>query len=1351
MPAPNGIKKRSNVRAKENTNTLGKLLSASIALFAASTVLSGVAYAGTVAPGGSAVVGAGDPAETWNVQNDATLDVMAGGKVNETTVFGTLNMNGATASPSGAPSGYVVTVFGGNANITGSSLSGQGGLGISGFIDTVGSAVVTNSDIQGVSQAVLVQHGSTLNMTGGTVKGGTHGFELINGADVIIDGTTITSGGVGIFAYAGSSAGAVGSNVELRNGSITSVGHGVNLRDGSRAVISGSKIETTGANARGVFANGIGTHAEITDTDIITRSNTAPGIELAAGASANATNVNITTSGTTSSGARVSGDGSTLVYKGGNISTTGGTAHGIDAWSGAQVSVDNVNIKTGGSNSAGLRLNYAGTSLVANGGTINTLGANAYGVDVAAGAKAEVNNVDITTAGGGAYAVRVSNVGSEAVINGGNLTASGVNSAGIIARAGGQVVANDVNIIMLGGNGAAVWAGDAGSSVTYNGGSVTTSGVTRAFNIERGSHLDASNVVVSTSAQDSHGVVLSSNSTGSVSNLDITTSGLKAYGVAIQRNSELDVANTKIVTGGQTAYGLTAQTGSKLEATNILATTTGEGSFGIRVLDADTQVDVSSGSYRTGGTGADGINVSTGAVINIAHEDGALNTRITTTGAQAAALRAFDGSTINASGADVRTLGNGSHAVVAAGGSTVNLTGGGFNPNGTGAHGVVASGGSTVTMNSSIFQVFGADSHGVSLANDSIVIAERSFIGSYAPALKTESGNVVYDLRNGTQVVGTYGTVLSAASGSSTTLTADGNVQLSGDMVAEADDAVIDATLSNKSQWYGAAKGVTSASVDGSSYWAMTGSSDVGALSNDGVVDFDAANPYKTLTAGSLAMNGGSFILNTKLNEGGAASETDKIVVTGDATGNGLINIRNNGGTGAFTGTGATDGIQVVEVGGASDAEFKLGSAAVVGIYDYQLKKADGQNWYLQTEGSDVVDPPACTPGVDCPGDGGDDGDGAGNPGPGTGHVVDIVPGYNIALSAAQNHVLTSLDTFHERLGELRAEELQDGYHAWMRGIGKTGSYSPKSITGYNGHGFDMTTAGVQIGADYSKSDVFVAGDKLTIGMFGEYANSSFNVRGRTADGSISSKGLGGYVTWQHKAPTDRKPGTGAYVDAVVKQDWLEFGVNAKSVSGFDLQNGYKGKATTASIETGYGFDLGNNVVLQPQAQLTWSKVKADSFTDSYGIAVHGQEAESLIGRVGVRLEKTFYFGDEEETVEAAPVPAPKAQKQVKGKKGKAAKAVPAVLPDAPKKKKFVKSVTTYADANVKHEFKGKNGLVASNTGIGNDMGGTRYDVGVGVVARVSENVSLFGRGSVEFGGSTNVAGKVSGGLKITW
>ncbi|WP_192799063.1 autotransporter outer membrane beta-barrel domain-containing protein, partial [Brucella anthropi] len=255
----------------------------------------------------------------------------------------------------------------------------------------------------------------------------------------------------------------------------------------------------------------------------------------------------------------------------------------------------------------------------------------------------------------------------------------------------------------------------------------------------------------------------------------------------------------------------------------------------------------------------------------------------------------------------------------------------------------------------------------------------------------------------------------------------------------------------------------------------------------------------QTIISGNYIGNGGMLLIDTVLD--GTGSQTDMLQIEGDAKGTTNVFVTNTSGTGAFTGTGATDGIQIVQVGGASNADFKLGSAAIVGIYDYQLKKADGQNWYLQTEGSDIVDPP-----VDPvnPGGGGENpGNGGGSGNPGTGHVVDIVPGYNIALSAAQNHVLTSLDTFHERLGELRAEELQDGYHAWMRGIGKTGSYSPKSITGYNGHGFDMTTAGVQIGADYSKSDVFVAGDKLTVGIFGEYANSSFDVRGRTADGSI--------------------------------------------------------------------------------------------------------------------------------------------------------------------------------------------------------------------------------------------------------
>ncbi|MEJ5025490.1 autotransporter outer membrane beta-barrel domain-containing protein [Brucella anthropi] len=1204
-----------------------------------------------------------------------------------------------------------------------------------------------------------------------TIAAGT-GVIVEDGGSILLDGTTVTGTTTGMIVNEG-------GKTEIRNSVFN--GAGTAIRVMGTAEISNSTISTTGSTASGIIANGAGSSVKFSDSTVTTSGQQAHGfVSRNDGAITTEGSMTVVTRGSNAHGANAE-SGGIISLAGGKIETYGYGSHGLRAYKGTIISngpltistesggaygayidngrleLSNADISTKGANAHGVYATANGRFVIES-GSISTEGSQARGVFSAAGSDVTIRNTDISTSGSFSAGVEV-NGASNVGINSGSVKTTGNDSAGLYAigqNASMQAQSTRVTTEGARAHGAYALATGPDKVMTLSGVDIETKGA--------GSHgvqVDQSHGAIENSTVKSdlgYGLVaIGVDSTGKSSSLKAKNIDLIGGGATAQANGTVEISGASIKTSGDGRRGLVALSGGTVKATDVGVVTAGNAAHGAHVggvrNGVTSSLSIAGGSIKTDGAGAHGVFAENGGLTTIAL--GKNNPRITTTGEGSFALRADTGGLIDATGADVRTLGDGSHAVVVTGGSTVNLTYGGYNTNGVGAHSVMASGGSTVTMNGSIFQVFGADSYGVSLADDSTVVAEKSFISSYAPALKTEGGNVVFDLRNGTQVVGTNGTVLSAASGSTTTLKADDKVQLSGDMVAEADDAVINASLSNGSQWYGAARGGTNASIDATSYWLMTGSSDVGSLTNDGVIEFDAANPYKTLTAGSLAMNGGSFILNTKLNEGGAASETDRIVVTGDASGNGLINIRNNGGTGAFTGTGATDGIQVVQVGGASDAEFKLGSAAIVGIYDYQLKKADGQNWYLQTEGKDVVDPPVDPVDPVDPTDPTDPVDPIVDPGtgnPGTGHVVDIVPGYNIALSAAQNHVLTSLDTFHERLGELRAEDLNDGYHAWMRGIGKTGSYSPKSVTGYNGHGFDMTTAGVQIGADYSKSDVFVAGDKLTIGIFGEYANSSFDVRGRTADGSISSKGLGGYVTWQQKAPTDRKPGTGAYVDAVVKQDWLDFGVSAKSVSGFDLQNSYKGKATTASIEAGYGFDLGNNVVLQPQAQLTWSKVKADSFTDPYGIAVHGQEAESLIGRVGVRLEKTFYFGDEEESLEAAPTQ--KAQKPVKGQKankGKNAKTAPVALPEAPSKKKFVKSVTTYADANVKREFKGKNGLVASNTGIGNDMGGTRADIGVGVVARVSENVSLFGRGSVEFGGSTNVAGKVSGGLKITW
>ena len=96
----------------------------------------------------------------------------------------------------------------------------------------------------------------------------------------------------------------------------------------------------------------------------------------------------------------------------------------------------------------------------------------------------------------------------------------------------------------------------------------------------------------------------------------------------------------------------------------------------------------------------------------------------------------------------------------------------------------------------------------------------------------------------------------------------------------------------------------------------------------------------------------------------GAIDTTDVLILdtvttgAGGATG---VTITDAGGAGGITGTGATDGIRIVEVrgvGSASDA-FTLSRAVVGGIFEYELNQADGQNWYLQSDGTFATQIPA--------------------------------------------------------------------------------------------------------------------------------------------------------------------------------------------------------------------------------------------------------------------------------------------------------------------------------------------------------------------------------------------------------
>ncbi|WP_129710736.1 autotransporter outer membrane beta-barrel domain-containing protein, partial [Priestia megaterium] len=112
-------------------------------------------------------------------------------------------------------------------------------------------------------------------------------------------------------------------------------------------------------------------------------------------------------------------------------------------------------------------------------------------------------------------------------------------------------------------------------------------------------------------------------------------------------------------------------------------------------------------------------------------------------------------------------------------------------------------------------------------------------------------------------------------------------------------------------------------------------------------------NPTPTSAGNTLTVNGdyiglpgSSVSLGSVL--AGDDSLTDRLVVTGNTRGASTLFVANENGGGAQT----LDGIQLIRVGGRSDAVFSLGNRVVAGAYDYSLRKGnvsgtDTAGWYL--------------------------------------------------------------------------------------------------------------------------------------------------------------------------------------------------------------------------------------------------------------------------------------------------------------------------------------------------------------------------------------------------------------------
>ncbi|PJL57458.1 autotransporter outer membrane beta-barrel domain-containing protein [Stenotrophomonas maltophilia] len=407
----------------------------------------------------------------------------------------------------------------------------------------------------------------------------------------------------------------------------------------------------------------------------------------------------------------------------------------------------------------------------------------------------------------------------------------------------------------------------------------------------------------------------------------------------------------------------------------------------------------------------------------------------------------------------------------------------------------------------------------------------------------------------------------------------------------------LNVALRNKAQIDGRFINVTRAEIDGDSNWLMTGDSNVGRLSlgSTGTVALGNGSTFNTLTADSFTGNGGTLLFNTML--GDDSSLTDKLVINGDANGQANVRVLNASGAGAKT----DKGIELIRVGGASNAQFDLQGRAVGGQYEYFLfKDASDGGWYLRSALAGAPDPcvvdptlPECRP-ID-PVDPVNPID----PGP----VLRPEAGAYLANQFAMDQLLRH--GWRDRQGSISAV---DGVRGWAR-VDATQS---KLSAVEDQLDLRVDRSRLQLGADIGVFD----NGQGRVGVMGTLAKSDATSRsqltGYSARGKVNGGALGVYGNWSSDA---------LYVDASVQRGQFRNRVQGEGLA----EERYDSDIWQSSLEAGYRIGIGQigstALSLQPELQLVYIDANTDRHQETNGTVVRSLGGSGLSGRMGLRLQ----------------------------------------------------------------------------------------------------------------------------------
>ncbi|WP_058758779.1 autotransporter outer membrane beta-barrel domain-containing protein [Pantoea dispersa] len=918
--------------------------------------------------------------------------------------------------------------------------------------------------------------------------------------------------------------------------------------------------------------------------------------------------------------------------------------------------------------------------------TVLNAGTSGYGVFSTAGsASAEMTRGSVTTSGAGGYGVVASLTGAVKT-SGTKVETSGQTAHGAYASSGGIINSTDTDYVTHGDGAYGVYSRATGSLIDLSGGSITTDG-SKAYGLYAGSggQLNASGVQVITSGQNAHGAYI----TG--------------------EDSQLRVDGSTIETRGQGANGLNADGKSTLDATNTAIKITGSGS-GTSASGAGTVLNLSDSQIEMGqGAG--------NAVLNILNSTTNLkNVEILTDSSYSALASAFGG-TLNSDDISVKAR-SGGYGIEVQDSSTFsgkNIT---IEKSGTDAEGFNAAinvlnlyypdAHNTLSLNDSAINVSGESATGIvskrqaTLAD--IKLANTAITATEGTAVNVLTGTDMHidadnSLLSGSTLLKTGYSTTEGATAGSVVLNGSNHSLFIGDVDidrSQTTDSQIN--LSGSSAWTGVSSGLNTLTLNDNSQWNITGDSSVDALSaSNSTLNFthDGAG-FSTLTVnGNYSGDNSTLVMNAALGDDHSAS--DKLHILGDSSGSTDVVVNNAGGSGAQT----IQGLNIIQVDGASNGEFRQKGRIVAGAYDYNLVKgADQHGWYLVSDKNSSEPDPVVTPGE---GEGGE----VVEP-PVSQHNMIVRPeaaSYSANLAAANTLFTTSMDDRPAETFYTDANGQQQSTRLWLHN--SAGHSRVKDSSGQLKS--DTNRYAIQLGGDVA-SGTLTGSDSLRLGAMAGYGNAQSKSRsavsGYQSRGQVNGYSLGVYGSWQQNAAEQ----SGAFVDSALSYGWFN-----NSVKGDDIgQQSYKSKGISASLAGGYRAEVATlsdstSLWLRPQAQLNWQGVKADDVKEQNGSRVQGTGQDNLQSRLGVRTSLRTLLDPQSQS-----------------------------------------AIEPYAEANWLHNSKA---FGTALNGVNIQQAGTRNaaEMKLGVDARLNANVNLWGGVAQQLGNHSYSDTSAVAGVKVSF